>query len=105
MQNIQIFIDPKEIVSKEYVDAGGGGGSGDVVGPANSADNSVAFFDGTTGKLIKEVSTIKYNPGPNLLAVPDLSTILTTSLNTDLQKISNIFLEIIRVYFVFKKKR
>lgn len=32
----------------------GGGGSGDVVGPASAVDNRVAFFDGATGKLIKD---------------------------------------------------
>ena len=69
---------------------GGGGGSGDVVGPVNSADNGVCFYSGVSGKIIKEVATIKYNPIPNSLAVPDLSTTVTTSLNTDLQKISNI---------------
>jgi hypothetical protein len=33
--------------------AAGGGGSGDVVGPASAADNEVAIYDSTTGKLIK----------------------------------------------------
>lgn len=38
-----------------YVDAAaGGGGSGDVVGPASSTADSVALFDGTTGKLLKD---------------------------------------------------
>lgn len=32
----------------------GGGGSGDVVGPAGAVDNRIAVFDGTTGKLIKD---------------------------------------------------
>lgn len=32
---------------------GGGGGSGDVVGPASSVDGDVVLFDGITGKLIK----------------------------------------------------
>ena len=36
--------------------ASGGGGSGDVVGPASSTDNAVARFDGTTGKLIQNSS-------------------------------------------------
>lgn len=31
-----------------------GGGSGDVVGPASAVNNRVAFFDGATGKLIKD---------------------------------------------------
>lgn len=32
---------------------GGGGGTGDVVGPASSVDNRVALFNGTSGKLLK----------------------------------------------------
>lgn len=32
---------------------GGGGGSGDVVGPASATDNAIARFDTTTGKLIQ----------------------------------------------------
>lgn len=32
----------------------GTAGSGDVVGPASAVNNKVAFFDGTTGKLIKD---------------------------------------------------
>lgn len=35
---------------------GGGGGSGDVVGPASATDDRIAAFDGTTGKLIKQGS-------------------------------------------------
>lgn len=34
---------------------GGGGGSGDVVGPSSATGNTIALFDGTTGKLIKEL--------------------------------------------------
>jgi hypothetical protein len=33
--------------------AGGGGGSGDVIGPASATDNAVARFDAATGKLIQ----------------------------------------------------
>lgn len=32
---------------------GGGGGSGDVVGPASSTDNAIPRYDGTTGKLLQ----------------------------------------------------
>ena len=35
-----------------------GGGSGDVVGPASSTNNSLARFDGTTGKLLKDGAVI-----------------------------------------------
>lgn len=33
--------------------SGGGGGSGDVVGPASATDNAIARYDTTTGKLIQ----------------------------------------------------
>lgn len=33
---------------------GGGGGSGDVVGPASASDGSIAVFDGTDGKTIRD---------------------------------------------------
>ena len=36
------------------ITAGGGGGSGDVVGPASATDGAVALYDGTTGKLVKD---------------------------------------------------
>lgn len=36
------------------VASGGGGGSGDVVGPASATDSAVALFDSTTGKLLKD---------------------------------------------------
>jgi hypothetical protein len=34
--------------------SGGGGGSGDVVGPSSATDGHAALFDGTTGKLLKD---------------------------------------------------
>jgi len=37
----------------QTIAASGGGGSGDVVGPASSTDNAFARFDGTTGKLLQ----------------------------------------------------
>lgn len=33
-------------------------GSGDVVGPASSTDNSIAIFDGATGKLLQDSSSV-----------------------------------------------
>jgi hypothetical protein len=38
--------------------AGSGSGSGDVVGPASSTNNSLARFDGVTGKLLKDGAVI-----------------------------------------------
>lgn len=37
----------------ELAASGGGGGSGDVVGPGSATDNALARFDTTTGKLIQ----------------------------------------------------
>lgn len=36
----------------------GGGGGGDVDGPASSVDNRIATFDGTTGKLIQDSGSL-----------------------------------------------
>lgn len=44
--------------------SGGGGGTGDVVGPASSTDNAITRWDGTTGKLLKDSpNTILTNAG------------------------------------------
>jgi hypothetical protein len=51
-----------EFTGATVTDGGGGkvtvavtaGGTGDVVGPASAVNNRVAFFDGATGKLIKD---------------------------------------------------
>ncbi len=39
----------------ETILAGGGsGGGGDVLGPSSSVDNSLALFNGTSGKSIRQ---------------------------------------------------
>lgn len=38
------------------LNATGGGGGGDVVGPASATDGILAAYDGTTGKLIKQAT-------------------------------------------------
>ena len=40
------------------IGASGGGGSGDVVGPASAVDDRIATFDGATGKLIQDSGTL-----------------------------------------------
>ena len=48
----------------------GGGGSGDVVGPASATDGAVALFDGATGKLLKvggTLGTAAFTPSTNYL--------------------------------------
>jgi hypothetical protein len=52
---------------------GGGGGSGDVTGPAASDDNTIARFNGTTGKLIQG-SGIVINDNNQISGVVGLST-------------------------------
>ena len=47
-------IDATDYNTNWQTPATGGGGSGDVVGPASSVDNVVPRFDLTTGKLIQE---------------------------------------------------
>lgn len=39
------------------LNASGGSGSGDVVGPVSSTNDNIAVFDGTTGKIIKDGGT------------------------------------------------
>lgn len=41
----------------------GGGGAGDVVGPASSTDNALARFNGTTGKVIQQSVVIVSDAG------------------------------------------
>lgn len=56
--------------SGDLVIAGGGGGSGDVVGPASATDGAVALFDGATGKLLKvggTLGTAAFTPSTNYL--------------------------------------
>ena len=57
-----------------WVANGGGGGAGDVVGPASATDNAIARFDTTTGKLIQNsVITIADSTG-NMAGVGTLNT-------------------------------
>ena len=48
-----------DAISVQFVRTGdSGAGTGDVVGPAASTDNSLAKFDGATGKLLKDGAVI-----------------------------------------------
>lgn len=58
---------------RSTIPAGGGGGSGDVVGPGSATDNAIALFDGTTGKLIKNST---YIATPSLFSVPDAAGVV-----------------------------
>lgn len=57
--------DPEEItlgtnlsMSGTTLNAAGGGGTGDVVGPASATDSAFSRFDGTTGKLIQDSAVV-----------------------------------------------
>lgn len=53
-----IVFETNDGVGGGWVAAGGSGGLlGDVVGPASAVDNSVARYDGTTGKLLQAGSS------------------------------------------------
>lgn len=70
----------------------GGGGSGDVVGPASSVNDRIAVFDGTTGKLLKVgaqtiAQAIAAAQTPRVQAVTSSGTVTPTFAN-DLVKIT-----------------
>lgn len=51
--------------------AAGGGGLGDVVGPASATDNALTRFDGTTGKLVQD-STVTVDDN-GAVTVPEIA--------------------------------
>ena len=61
--------------------------SGDVSGPSSSVDNAVVFFDGATGKILKEHANFKFVTGATYgdqLKVPDIETDDHFSINDEL---------------------
>lgn len=50
-------------VSTSTLGITGGGGTGDVVGPASATDNAIARFDTTTGKLIQNSAVVVTDAG------------------------------------------
>lgn len=69
-----------QMTAQDIADLAGGGGSGDVVGPASAVDDNIATFDGTTGKLIQDggatIASVRSIPqnsqsGPYTLALTD----------------------------------
>jgi hypothetical protein len=59
---------------------GGGGGSGDVVGPASATDNAVARFDTTTGKLVQNSTLLISDAGQ--MTLPLVTTPATPAADT-----------------------
>lgn len=83
---LQLFWNGSSWSSVGTNSAGGGGGSGDVVGPASATDNAIARFNLTTGKLIQNSAvTIADTTGdittPGDIAVNggDITTTFTTA--------------------------
>jgi hypothetical protein len=68
-----------------------GGGSGDVVGPASSVDNSIAIFDGATGKLVQD-SGVALTPGTP--AVKEVYTLNFSSVSLSTLYSNNAFLSL-----------
>lgn len=65
----------KNAIRDKIETLGGGGGSGDVVGPASATDNAVARYDSTTGKLIQ-------NSGVTIDDSDNVSGVATLNANT-----------------------
>ena len=65
-----------------WVALGGGGGSGDVVGPASATDGGLAIYDGVTGKLLKADVDIVWDTATNRLGVNDPSPDATLHVNS-----------------------
>lgn len=63
------------------INSSGGGGSGDVAGPASATDNAVARFDATTGKLIQNSGVIidDSNNISGLGTVASAATVITSN--------------------------
>ena len=60
----------------QTINATGGGGSGDVVGPASATDNAIARFDGTTGKLIQNSAVTIADDGTTVISTSSASDAL-----------------------------
>lgn len=72
----EIYVSPGVLTlsgQKATIAIGGGGGSGDVVGPASSTDNAVVRFDLATGKLLQN-SVVLIGDTGNVTGLGTLNT-------------------------------
>jgi hypothetical protein len=60
---LQDASDSNNLKYADFSEFGGGGGSGDVTGPASSTDNAVPRFDGTGGKTLQASSFLVDDSG------------------------------------------
>ncbi len=79
----QIFSGTDGTTPSSWTTAGGGGGTGDVVGPASSTDNAIARFDLTTGKLIQNSSVIVDDSG-SITGVASLAAVTASITSANL---------------------
>jgi len=68
---------------------GGGGGTGDVVGPASSTNGAVALWNGTTGKLLQDSSVLI--TGRGTIALGGFTLTVPTSGTAALLGVANAF--------------
>lgn len=61
----------------------GSSGSGDVAGPASSADGEIVLYNGATGKIIKNSSRVLTTAGGNIAALTNPSAITFLRINAD----------------------
>lgn len=71
----------------------GGGGSGNVVGPASATDGDFAQFDGTTGKLLKDGG---YNPDSFVRTINGTGTPVSGNIGMQ-ATYNNAFLDLLQV--------
>ena len=88
-ESISFVVEWERAVFTAYLKTGnivsGGGGSGDVVGPASATDNAIVRFDSTTGKLIQN-SGITINDSDSISGITGISAtgagVLITGIDT-----------------------
>ena len=61
------------VITATPINPSGGGGSGDVVGPAGATDNAIARYDGATGKLIQDSLVFLSDTGD--ISLPAFATV------------------------------
>lgn len=69
---VEITLGTNLSMSGTTLNATGGSGSGDVVGPASATDTQICLFDGATGKLIKS-SVVTIDASGNMASVGDVT--------------------------------